>query len=107
MAIKRVTSSTEIKAGQFVCFETLLVNGICNRPRKVLEVSGQRIYYADRHGEPDGYKMHKTALYVCDTEDEGRQLHGLSEQQFAAINEATKRIKAEFDAKVAELVSAE
>lgn len=107
MAINRITETTAIREGQYVAFEALVASAICGRPCKVLSVSGQRIYIADRHGLPNGYRPRKWAQYVCDTEVEGDLLRRLSDQQAAALADANKRIKAEFAARVAQIVSVE
>lgn len=106
MAITRITSTTEIKAGQWVCKHSIFTDGICSTPKKVIRVAGQRIYITNRSGEDDGeYMARNSVVFICDAQDEGLRLRNLSDEQVKAIIAATKAIKAEHDAKINALIA--
>jgi len=105
MAIKRVTADTPILANQYVCFESMMRDAICTQPYSVEKVSGQRIYYTNRHGEDEGYKLRKNVVFVCDTLAEGDFLRDVSQAQLYAIDAATTAVKAEHTKKIDALIA--
>lgn len=108
MAIQKITDTTEIKAGQWLCQSPTFYDRICSRPAKVVKSSGQRIYITNRDGEDEGdYIARKSAKFVCDTREEGDALHKISTAQEAEITDSTKAIKAKYRAQVDALIAGE
>lgn len=106
MAIQKITDSTPVTPGQWVCAESPFIDGLCDRPRMVVRSAGQRIYLTDEKGNDyDHYIARKSAAFICDTSDEAQQLYALNREQQYTIRSAEKIIKAEIAAKVAALSS--
>jgi hypothetical protein len=102
MAINKVTKDTPIHRDNWVCETPMLRDGLCSQPRKVVRVSGQRIYLAAKTGEDRGdYIARTSALYVCDTKAEGDAVHAISNDQRAALD----AVRADHKAKVAALIA--
>jgi hypothetical protein len=107
MAITKITTDTDINAGQWLCKESFMYHTICASPRMVVKTSGQRIYLTNRHGEDEGdYIARKSALYLCDTKEEALAVHAISNEQVAAITASTKAIEAAHKAKIDALIAA-
>lgn len=102
MAILKATKTTPISPGQWICGDSLIRDGICKSPRKVTRVSGQRVYFLDRHGEEECYCSRHTIQFVCDTKEEGDRMHAISEAQRRALD----AVRDQHAAMVAEICSA-
>jgi len=83
MSIRKITENTEISPDQYVCGKSKALHAICAPPRKVLRTGGERIYVANPHGEDEGeYFTRATALYLCDTIEEGEALLVISRERY-------------------------
>jgi hypothetical protein len=101
MTIQKVTDTTEIKRGQWVCPQSLFADRLCGRPRAVVKASGQRVYLAEEDGRNVGSFIKRgSCVYVCDTAEEAQAVHAISEEQDAALTAATKAIRAAHVARV-------
>lgn len=99
MAIQKTTPETSIERDQWVCETPMLRDGICSHPRKVVRVSGQRIYLTDKTGEDRGdYIARTSALYVCDSKAEADSVHAISNEQRAALDAVRIAHKAKINA---------
>lgn len=109
MSIKRVTPETVIEPGQYVCFESVMIGGLCTPPRRVTRVAGQRLYVMDRHDETEKFKSRKTAVFVG-TKDDGDAAYEISKrfmvERFDRINSVEAAIQFERDAALAALIAA-
>lgn len=106
--IVKITDATEIRPGQFVCCEPIIINAVCHYPRKVEWVSGQRILYLNNKNEKKHF-MRKTALFLCDTFEEAHEIYQLGFKRQAeikaAMEEAFNRVMGEYEPKIAKLIS--
>jgi|GEM_PF-2918033 len=101
MAIQKVSDSTEIVPGQWVCPASRLIHRICEAPRKVSKSSGKRVYVAERDGANLGnFISRKSCVYLCDTADEAAAVYAISRNQDDAITASTQAIKDEFSAQL-------
>lgn len=101
MTIQKVTETTEIRADQWVCPQSLVYDRICEKPRRVVKVSGQRVYLAEEDGRSIGsFIARKSCVYVCDTQEEGAAVYAISREQDAAISASVKAIKAQHTARI-------
>lgn len=93
MAIQEISKDTEILPGKWICGQSNINHGLCSAPRKVVRISGDRFYMTDRHGEDEGsFITRKSALYLCDTQEEGQSLADISRANHEAIAESIKSI---------------
>jgi hypothetical protein len=88
MTITRITPTTEIQPGKWVCAESGARGGICTYPRKVTDTSGQRIYFVREDGDRVQYMSRAKAAYLCDTAEEGKALCDLGIKRIAAVEKA-------------------
>jgi hypothetical protein len=107
--IAKIERDTKIEPGQWVCFSSMMLGGICSSPRRVTRVAGQRLYVMDKHEEKESFKSIQSAVFVCSTKKEGDELTAISQQivkdRFNRINELEADIKAKGEAAVAVLVA--
>lgn len=105
MTIKRVGPTTTIQPGQWALETSMLMYGFCGWPRKVVKVSGQRVYLTNRHEEDEGkFIARKSVVFVCDTKDEGDALYELSKSQYMTIEGTIQKLKGEFRDKINSLI---
>ncbi len=78
MTITKITKDTTIEPGQYVCFDSMMLGGVCSYPRKVTKVAGQRIYALDKHEEKESFKSRQTAVFLCTDKNEGIALSAIS-----------------------------
>lgn len=106
MTIQKLTESTEIKPGQWVCTESNLRDGICGRQRKVVKASGARIYVTETSGEDFGHFIsRKSVLFVCDTREEADALYAINEAHYREVNASKAAIMAASMAKIDALMT--
>lgn len=101
MTIRRATTETEIKVGDFIAGASALVYGICGRPGQVTRISGKRIYY-DRQLQDGSGKIESTHMnrdqvrFVCDTKEELNALMLLNESSYRDTSRAVENIERQF-----------
>ncbi len=108
MSVTKITEGTKIEPGQWVCFITMMNNAVCGLPRRVVKVAGKRIYTMDRNEVAEEYRALKSAVYLCDTKEEGLELQELSarmqKEDFAARSALTHKLAMEVHAEFGALV---
>lgn len=102
MAIIRVTKDSVIKPGQFVCFSSLMSDALCGRPMCVSRIVGSRVYFTDREGDSEEYRSAKTAVFLCDTKEEGAALFALIRAQHHGFKVAVAALEAKFESDTSE-----
>jgi len=80
MTIALVTEETEIKVGQWVHGPSSLQYGAHSEPRQVTRITGKRIHYKRLEGS-ESFMLRGAVLIVCDTEDEAKAVHFLSDER--------------------------
>lgn len=98
----------DVKPGQFVCFKSLLGNTLCGRPMCISRRAGSLLWFSAHEGDAEEFRSIKSAVFVCDTADEGAALLALSrahrEGYEAAVEALTKQFDQDTRAKLAILM---
>lgn len=106
MTIVRYKDGTEIREGQYVCAESIILGGLCTKPRKVTRVAGQRVYF-ERDGR-EKYMSKRCVVFVCDIESEGMGIFELGMARMLAgkraVEEAQAKVHGEFEPQIAALL---
>lgn len=101
MTIHHVTETTELREGQWVCPQSIIFDRICERPRRIVKVSGKRVYVTQEDGRDFGYFIaRRSCVYVCDTQEEADAVYAISREQDDAIAASRKAIKAQHTARI-------
>lgn len=106
MATVRVTDTTTITEGQWVCKVPTEKHAICDAPKKVARVAGKRLHLQNLDGSDASWILSKSVLFVCDTWKEAEAVILVSEQQRKTLGEAVERITSDHAAMIDYLIAA-
>jgi hypothetical protein len=95
----RVSESTPILTGHWVCRKSIMVNDCCHAPQEVTKVSRTTISWRDSQNR-SGTCGKSSIEFFADTEQEAQAVYALLRAKHDAIDDAVKRISAEFGKRI-------
>jgi hypothetical protein len=112
MIVRAKGKSTAVKVGQWVNLQSKMHHGLCGNAVQVASTSASGILF--RRSEPNQVEGEPSKpsgagrdsiVFVSDTKEEADALHALSEQHFSACRAALRSIGADFEARIAAMVT--
>jgi hypothetical protein len=95
----RVTNETPILSGHWVCPKSIQVSACCRRPREVTKTSNTTVSWRDDELGM-GHCGKSSIAFFADSAEEAMAVYKLEKAKHDAIEEATNRIAAEYDAQI-------